>query len=142
MDREQLLQHLAQAEDHVATGIEHIERQQKVIAELERDGHDLTQAKALLDQFEQLQQMHVADRDRLLRNLETLREPNHVKLSSARVQHCRERAIQCERMALQAHDPAIGLTFADAARQWRQLAVQIEQLENERAAFGQAQRSA
>jgi hypothetical protein len=142
MDREQLLQHLAQAEDHVAAGTQHVARQREIIAEVERDGHDAPQAKALLEQFEQLQEMHVVDRDRLLRNVEALREPNHAKVSSARVQHCRERAAECQRMAWQAHDPGVGLTFADAARQWRHLAFQIEQLERERAGFSQAQRSA
>jgi hypothetical protein len=141
MDREQTLQHLAEAEDHVAVGMQHIARQRELIAQLERDGHDVTQARALLEQFEQLQEMHVADRDRLRRSLQGLRDDNHASVSSARVRHCRERAAHCERMASQAHDPAVGLTFADAAEQWRHLARQIERLEHERAELSQAGRS-
>jgi chromosome segregation ATPase len=141
MNREQTLQHLAEAEDHVAIGMEHIGRQREIVTQLEREGRDVAQARALLEQFEQLQEMHVTDRDRLLRSLQELREDNHASVSSARVQHCRERAAHCERMASRAHDPEVGLTFADAAEQWRHLARQIERLEHERAELSQARRS-
>jgi hypothetical protein len=36
---------------------------------LERDGHDTKAARAILDQFEELQAMHLADRARILREL-------------------------------------------------------------------------
>jgi hypothetical protein len=65
MDQEILQQHLFQAEEHVALGERHIERQHELIAELEREGHDTANAKDLLATFEGLQEMHVADRDRL-----------------------------------------------------------------------------
>jgi hypothetical protein len=68
MDRKMLKRHLAQANVHVETGRKHIVRQRKVIAKLERGGHDTKQARALLDQ-EELQAMHIADRERILREL-------------------------------------------------------------------------
>ena len=107
MDREQTLQHLAEAEHHVAIGADHVARQRELIARLQRDGHDAAQAKQLLEQFEQLQQMHIADRDRLLAMVEKAGEGGEAKGSSASVQRCRERAAECERMASQAQDRAV-----------------------------------
>jgi len=69
MDRALLTNRLYQAERHVANGERHIARQFDLIAELQRDGHDTTEAKALLKKFEELQVMHLNDRDRLLREL-------------------------------------------------------------------------
>ena len=60
---------LAQAERDVSQGQRHIAQQRELIAKLERDGHDTKQAIELLHQFEQLQEMHVADRDRLRKEL-------------------------------------------------------------------------
>jgi hypothetical protein len=40
MDRAMLKRHLAQAKVHVEVGRKHIVRQRKVIAKLERHGHD------------------------------------------------------------------------------------------------------
>lgn len=63
--------HLAQAEAHVAQGEVHLARQREIVSELERDGHDeaaLT-ARDLLATFEQTQQSHVEDRDRLREEL-------------------------------------------------------------------------
>ena len=59
--------HLAQAEAHVAQGDAHLVQQGKIVAELERDGHDeaAVAARALLATFELTQKAHVADRDRL-----------------------------------------------------------------------------
>jgi hypothetical protein len=57
--------HLAQAERHVAEGEQHIARQRKLIAELERDGHDTTTAIELLRTFEESQATHVENRDRI-----------------------------------------------------------------------------
>jgi len=65
MDRQQALKHLAQAEEHIAASAKHIARQREIILELEEDGRDNTEAEALLMQFEQLEAMHVAHRDRL-----------------------------------------------------------------------------
>jgi TorA maturation chaperone TorD len=65
MDRAMLEQHLAQAERHVTEGENHITRQLQLIAELAEGGHDLRSAQELLTQFESMQKLHVADRDRL-----------------------------------------------------------------------------
>jgi hypothetical protein len=65
MNRATIEEHLALAERHVSEGERHVSRQRELIAQLERDGHDATQAHDLLLQFEELQEMHLADRDRL-----------------------------------------------------------------------------
>ena len=64
-----LKRHLAQAKAHVEAGRKHIVRQRKLIAKLERGGHDTKQARAFLDELEQLQATHIADRERILREL-------------------------------------------------------------------------
>ena len=64
IDRAMWQEHLAQAERHVTLGETHIAKQQAIVAELERDGHDARIARDLLDQLEQMQELHVADRDR------------------------------------------------------------------------------
>ena len=69
MDRAIIQDHLAQTERHVSQGKEHISRQREIIADLERGGHDSKAARALLVQFEEMQALHIADRDRLLREL-------------------------------------------------------------------------
>ena len=68
-DRAMLKRHLRQAEEHIATGEKNIARQWELIAKLERDNHDTAHARAILDQFEELQEMHLADRERILREL-------------------------------------------------------------------------
>ena len=69
MDREVLRAHLAQAEDNVTLGEQHIAKQRALIEKLEGDGHDTVKARELLAVFEETQVLHVADRDRLLREL-------------------------------------------------------------------------
>lgn len=64
IDRAMWQEHLAQAERHVVQGEGHIAKQRAIVAELERDGHDARIARDLLDQLEQMQELHVADRDR------------------------------------------------------------------------------
>jgi hypothetical protein len=63
--RAALLEHLAQAERHVAEGAAIIARQKSLILELEKDGHDTTSSRSLLRQFEEIQHLHIEDRDRL-----------------------------------------------------------------------------
>jgi len=46
-----LFEHLAQARRHVAEGVIRISEQKGLIAELQRDGHDTTEAQKLLDTF-------------------------------------------------------------------------------------------
>lgn len=58
MDRKLEQQHLQEAERHVAEGREHINKQRQIIAELERDGHDTSTARELLETLEQSQRMH------------------------------------------------------------------------------------
>jgi hypothetical protein len=65
MDRKTLVRHLAQAERHVAAGQHHLERQRRVVAKRQREGFDDREAMDLLMEFERLQAIHVADRNRL-----------------------------------------------------------------------------
>jgi hypothetical protein len=65
MDYTTILERLSVARRHVWRGQQNIARQQKVVAELERDEHVSLDAKRLLAQFEEIQELHIADRDRL-----------------------------------------------------------------------------
>jgi len=58
MDRAIQLQHHAEAERHVAEGRAHVARQREIVLQLERDGHDTTEARKLLDTFEVTQRAH------------------------------------------------------------------------------------
>lgn len=60
-----LQDHLSLAEKHVAIGEKNIAKQRALLDELARDGHDIAMAQQLLAQFEDLQALHVADRDRI-----------------------------------------------------------------------------
>ncbi len=70
MERAVLLEYLALAERHVVEGARHLNRQREIVAETEAVGRDSTLARALLHTFETTQDSYVADRDRLLRELE------------------------------------------------------------------------
>ena len=70
MNRDLLLRNLAQAERHVARGNEHISRQESLIAEMDRRGHDTVDARRLLDTLRETQALHRQDVGRLLRELE------------------------------------------------------------------------
>ena len=72
MQRADIEQHLAQAEGHVSEGAAIVERQRDLIARLESKGIDTADACRLLSQFEEVQALHVADRDRLRRELASL----------------------------------------------------------------------
>jgi hypothetical protein len=65
MDRNMILDHLAVVRRHVARGEQIVARQRETIARLERAGCDTSDATRLLLQFEELQSLHVADRERL-----------------------------------------------------------------------------
>ena len=69
MDRALWEEHLALAERHVAQGERIIGRQHEVVAKLECFGHDATQAWNLLRVFQESQAIHIADRDRLRKEL-------------------------------------------------------------------------
>ena len=51
--------YLAKVERHVAQGERHSARQREIIAELDRDGHDTAQSKALVATFEISQALRV-----------------------------------------------------------------------------------
>jgi|EndMetStandDraft_4_1072995.scaffolds.fasta_scaffold1821790_1 hypothetical protein len=69
MDRELLEKSLAEAERRVIEAERHVAKQLEFVARLERDNRDPSQAMHLLQQFEELQAMHTADRDRLRKEL-------------------------------------------------------------------------
>ena len=65
LEREILEEHLRQAEEHVAKGERALAKQSALVIELERDGHGTEAARQCLKQFEELQAVFVAGRDRL-----------------------------------------------------------------------------
>ena len=69
MDRALLAQFLAKAEEHIAKSQERVRRQQQLVADLDRDGHDTVLARQVLAQFEELLSLQLADRDRLAEEL-------------------------------------------------------------------------
>jgi hypothetical protein len=74
IDRTILLEHLAQAERHVAQGRTHLARQEALIADLERDGHDTKDASAILATLRETQTQHILNLARLLKALQQRRE--------------------------------------------------------------------
>ena len=64
------LHDLREAERHVVEGERHIAEQEARLAEIDRDGHDTTQARRLLDNFRAVQTQHVAHRDFILKRLQ------------------------------------------------------------------------
>jgi hypothetical protein len=70
MDRRGMIEdHLAMAERHVIAGDRCVDEQRARVATLERDGHDTTESLLLLGRFQEVQELHVADRDRLRKEL-------------------------------------------------------------------------
>jgi hypothetical protein len=69
MKNDALLQRLAQAEEHILQGERHIRRQRRIIAEFRVRSRDATLVNELLDGFNETQAMHIAERDRLQREL-------------------------------------------------------------------------
>ncbi len=69
MDRANLEQAIARAEQHITLSEFHAARQREIIAELERGGHDSTGAKELLAVFLENLASHISDRDLLLKKL-------------------------------------------------------------------------
>ena len=64
-----ILEHLARAKEHVVEGEEHIRRQHQVIADLESDGHDTTQAREILVTLEHSQALHLRGENWLTKEL-------------------------------------------------------------------------
>ena len=63
------LDHLALAEKAVAEGERHIERDEQMISDLDRGGHDTVLARAMLETLRRMQAEHVAHRNLLLKML-------------------------------------------------------------------------
>jgi hypothetical protein len=55
MDRGRQLAHLAEAERHVVEGDRRVGRQEEIVAELQRQGHDTNDALSLVTLFRQVQ---------------------------------------------------------------------------------------
>ena len=70
MNRDSVERALAQAERHVAEGKVILARQRAAIAASELIGGNVAGFKELLSVFEDSQRVHVADRDRLRKDLE------------------------------------------------------------------------
>ncbi len=75
MDRTIELKHLTDADKRVAQGEYHIARQERIVAELDSHGHDVTMARALLDTFRRCQTEHVAHRNFILKELQPASQP-------------------------------------------------------------------
>src|SRR5262245_5514280 len=69
LNRDMLVQHLAQTEKHITQGQEHITRQQEIIAKLQSEGRDASPSIALLETFLETQRAHELHRDRILSDL-------------------------------------------------------------------------
>ena len=69
MDRATLQQRLQEAEELAQRLEESIAFQRKMIATLDRGGHDVRAAKMFLTRLEATHARHVADRDRLFKEL-------------------------------------------------------------------------
>ena len=69
MKRALLQRHLEEAESRVERGQRNVDRQREAVVDLERDDQDATISKALLKIFEKANEIHVADRDRLIKEL-------------------------------------------------------------------------
>jgi hypothetical protein len=63
------LQHLAQADRHIALSDKNIARQVEIIAELESKGHSVVLANELLATFYAVRDTHISHRDLILREL-------------------------------------------------------------------------
>jgi len=70
MDRQMIIDHLELAERHVAEGAARVGRQRQLVTELVCDDLPSRQSKELLKTLEEALAMHIADRDRLLKELD------------------------------------------------------------------------
>jgi hypothetical protein len=70
MNRAELVEQLAKAEQGVAIGKQHIQNQYRIIAQLEQDGHATTEAIDFLIQLLETQEFHEAERDHIKAELE------------------------------------------------------------------------
>jgi hypothetical protein len=70
MDREKQLRLLEEAERQIVEGERHIAEQELIVVELDRDGHDVTEARRLLKNFYATQNLYIEHRNRIARELE------------------------------------------------------------------------
>ena len=66
MDRFMQLRHLAEAEEHVVRGAQHVSDQETRVMDLDHRGQDSLLARAVLENFRALQAQHEAHRDHIL----------------------------------------------------------------------------
>ena len=114
MDRDTLKRHLTKVEEQVAIVAQNVARQRELVAELERDGYDATQAKKMLEQFLEQQALHIADRDRLIKGCANYRRPFSrriplVRIFAASAGHNQNRCAGCRS----------GFRQAEARRQFK-----------------------
>jgi isochorismate hydrolase len=69
MERAMRIQHLEQAERHIAQVARHIATQELIVADMARLGHDTTEARKLLENFYASQVQQIQHRDRLRQEL-------------------------------------------------------------------------
>lgn len=69
MDQVTLKNDLVSAERKVTASEQHLARQRQIVAERKQEGFDLGEARRLLQLFEQLLTLHIAERDRLRKEL-------------------------------------------------------------------------
>jgi hypothetical protein len=69
-DRAMHIRHLEQAERHVAQGERHIAEQEERVAHLARAGHNIPEARKLLDNFYTSQALLIQHRDQVRAELE------------------------------------------------------------------------
>ena len=72
-ERAALLQQLIEGERGVAEGQAYLTRQEALVAQLDRDGHDTTEAKLLLATMRKAQSLDVQERDRISEELRNLK---------------------------------------------------------------------
>ena len=56
-------------EERVAIAAQNVARQRELVSQLERDGHNASLAQKMLEQFLEQQALHIADRDRPMKEL-------------------------------------------------------------------------
>jgi hypothetical protein len=71
----QLRRELEQSERQIVEGVTNIAKQLKLIADLERLGHDRAAPESLLALFEEIQRMHQQHRQAIIRELDELDPP-------------------------------------------------------------------
>ena len=76
------LDHLALAEKAVAEGERHIEREEQMISDLDRGGHDTVLARAMLETLRRMQAEHAPHRNLLLKMLGERRERSDISARS------------------------------------------------------------